>query len=150
MEAIIEETDDYESLVAMFIEQGLEFSAEDEVPTDLLKCWKAVDAEGRLAGGAVLAKRQGEYICDGIATTPEARGTGLGRRLLEALLGEIGSRGGTKVFLVARTPGFFRAYGFSEVGRDDAPLFFECFSCPQYQKTCFPEVMEYSLGNKGG
>ena len=142
---IISETENYDELVEMFIRQGLEFSADDEVPTDLIKCWKAEDEEGNLLGGAVLAEREGEFICDGIATVPPARGISLGMKLLLTLITEARARDGRKLFLVARQPEFFRSHGFVKVERGDAPLFFECFSCPQYQKTCFPEVMEYAL-----
>jgi N-acetylglutamate synthase-like GNAT family acetyltransferase len=137
----IERTEDYEVLIPMFIEQGLEFSEEEEVPTDIVACWKATDAEGRLLGGAVLARREGELICDGIATVPEVRGTGLGKRLLDGLIAEGIALGGRRLFLVARAPNFFRSQGFKTVSRAEAPNFFECFTCPQYQKTCFPEVM---------
>ena len=134
-------TQDYDSLVPFFISHGLEFDAEEEVPTDILKSWRAEDETGRLVGGAVLAKREGEYICDGIATATELRSAGLGRRLLDTLITEIKERGGHTLFLVARAPGFFAKNGFEVVKREDAPNFFECFSCSQYQKTCFPEVM---------
>ena len=138
----ISPTDEYGRLEEMFAAQGLEVSAEDEVPTDIIKCWKAEDGAGTLLGGAVLAKREGEFICDGIATVPPARSVGLGKKLLLTLMDEARERGGDRLFLVARAPEFFRSRGFKTVDRDDAPLFFECFSCPQYNDTCFPEVME--------
>ncbi|MCI7145007.1 MAG: GNAT family N-acetyltransferase [Clostridiales bacterium] len=138
----IEETTEYEKLVPFFIENELEFTEEDaeEVPTDILKCWKAED-EGRLVGGFVLAKREGEFICDGIAVDEEYRKHDLGSRLLEKGLEEVRSEGGSRMYLVARAPGFFAKHGFKEVAREDAPNFFECFTCPQYGKTCHPQVM---------
>ncbi|MDR3295115.1 MAG: GNAT family N-acetyltransferase [Clostridiales Family XIII bacterium] len=136
-------TNGYESLVEMFIRNGLEFSAEDEVPTDLVRCWEARDDAqgGKLAGGCVLALREGEYIIDGIAVEPEFRGTQIGARLLEQAIEAVKNRGGKALYLVARAPGFFRKRGFAAVPREGAPTFFECFACPQYNKTCFPEVM---------
>ena len=82
---IISETEDYERLVPFFIENELEFTEEDaeEVPTDVVKCWQITDADGRLVGGFVLALREGEYICDGIAIDDSLRGTGLGSQLLK-------------------------------------------------------------------
>ena len=61
-------TDKYERFVEMFIRHGLEFSFDEPLPTDLVKCWKAEDPKGKLIGGCVLAMRGGEYIIDGIAT----------------------------------------------------------------------------------
>jgi amino-acid N-acetyltransferase len=66
-------TDEYERLVEMFIRHDLEFSFDEPLPTDLVKCWKAEDPDGKLISGCVLAMRGGEYIIDGIATEPEYR-----------------------------------------------------------------------------
>ena len=142
---VISETDDYPSLVDFFVENGLEFSAEDEVPTDLVKCWKASGDDCLLVGGCVLAVREGRYICDGIATDPSVRGLGLGERLLEVMTAEALRLGADALYLVARAPGFFRKHGFETIPRDEAPTFFECFSCPQYEVTCHPEVMRLTL-----
>jgi N-acetylglutamate synthase-like GNAT family acetyltransferase len=146
---IIQETADYEGLIPFFIENGLEFSVDDEVPTDIAKCWRAECVEernaGKLIGGCVLALREGEFICDGIAAAPGYRSAGLGGQLLEVLVDEVKRRGGTQLYLVARAPGFFAKKDFIPVSRDSAPTFFECFGCPQYQKTCFPEVMRLTI-----
>jgi N-acetylglutamate synthase-like GNAT family acetyltransferase len=141
----------YERLVPFFIENGLEFSEEDEVPTDIVACYLAEYPEAsqsspaRIAGAAVLALREGEYICDGIATDAGARGAGLGKELLETLISDVRSRGGASLYLVARAPAFFAKHGFVPIPRTEAPSFFECFTCPQYKKTCFPEVMKLSF-----
>ena len=143
----ISETEDYEKLVPFFIENELEFTEEDleEVPTDLVKCWQRTDEDGRLVGAFVLAKREDEFICDGIAIQEELRGTGLGRKLLELGIEETVRRGGNKMYLVARAPEFFRRNGFVTVPRQEAPNFFECLTCPQYGITCQPEVMKIDL-----
>lgn len=137
-------TEEYEKLVPFFIENELEFSEEEPVPTDLVKCWKA-EKDGQLIGGCVLAKREGEYIIDGIATAPEFRGKRLGEALLKPAVEETRRNGGKQIFLVARAPGFFRKYGFVSIDEKEAPNFFECLTCPQYNKTCFPEVMKLEL-----
>ena len=144
---IIRETEDYEKLVPFFIEDELEFTEEDaeEVPTDLVKCWEIVDADGSLVGGFVLAQREGEYICDGIAIDETLRGTGLGSELLKLGLEETTGRGGERMYLVARAPEFFRKSGFVTVPRQEAPNFFECLTCPQYGVSCHPEVMRIDI-----
>lgn len=148
----IRETEDYESLVPFFIENDLEFSEDEPVPTDIVKCWDVREEEtggenekGRLIGGFVLARRQGEFIVDGIAVDPEYRKAKLGQTLLEKGIEEARSRGGKRIFLVARAPGFFRKKGFVTVERKDAPNFFECLTCPQYGVDCHPEVMRLEL-----
>ena len=96
-------------------------------------------------GGFVLALREGEYICDGIAIDNSLRGTGLGSELLKLGLEETVKRGGDKMFLVARAPEFFRRNGFVTVPRQEAPNFFECLTCPQYGISCHPEVMRFDI-----
>lgn len=143
----INETDEYEKLVPFFIENKLEFTEEDEeeVPTDLVKCWEITegtdDNPGRLIGAFVLAKRDGEFICDGIAVDPEYRNLDLGKALLNLGTEEILKRGGQSMYLVARAPEFFRKQGFETIAAENAPNFFECKTCPQYGVDCFPEVM---------
>lgn len=144
---IISETENYEKLVPFFIRNELEFTEEDmeEVPTDLVKCWQIADLDGGLVGAFVLAKREGEFICDGIAIEEELRGTGLGRKLLELGIEETVKQGGSSMYLVARAPEFFRKNGFVTIPRQEAPNFFECLTCPQYGISCHPEVMKIDL-----
>ena len=143
-EYILRETDEYAKLVEFMIANHLEFTEEDaeEVPTDLVKCWEITDSAGNLIGGFVLAKRQGEYICDGIAVDGSRRGENLGTELLNKGIEETKSLGGRSMYLVARAPEFFRKNGFVTIPREEAPNFFECLTCPQYGKTCHPEVMK--------
>lgn len=138
----ISTTDEYERLVEMFIRHGLEFSFDEPLPTDLVQCWKAEEENGRLISGCVLALRGGEYIIDGISTEPEYRKEKIGSALLQLALQEAKSRGADMVYLVARAPGFFRKHEFQAIDASEAPGLFDCPSCPQYQKTCFPEIMK--------
>lgn len=138
-------TKDYDSLVPMFIANRLEFSEEEPVPTDIVRCWQLTDDSGRLQGGAVLALREGRFIVDGIAVNEQYRSSGAGRQLLEHIISAVRQLGGSSIFLVARAPGFFRKSGFVTVDRADAPQFFECFTCPQYGKECRPEVMRLDI-----
>ena len=139
------ETDEHELLNAFFIENGLEFSPDEPTRTDIVKCWKIVDEAGKLAGGVMLAKRDGEFIIDGIAVGEGYRKQKLGKLLLDKAIAEVKGHSGKSIFLVARAPDFFRANGFLSVPEESAPNFFECGSCPQYGVTCHPEVMKLSI-----
>ena len=141
----LSETKDYDRLVEMFIRHGLEFSVEDTLPTDLVKCWKAEDDTGRLAGGCVLAMRGGEYIIDGISAEPEFRKQKLGGALLQLALAEAKRRGAEKVYLVAKAPGFFRKHAFQTIEPESVPDLFDCVKCPQFRVSCHPEVMRKEL-----
>lgn len=49
---IVAETDEYAALVPFFMENELEFTEEDaeEVPTDIVKCWRVNAAGGEEDG----------------------------------------------------------------------------------------------------
>ena len=141
----IQTTDEYERLVKFFVENELEFDGDEEVDTDIIHCWKMTHTDDVLVGGCVLAKRQGKYIIDGIAVTKLFRKFGLGKIMLKKAINEVKKLGGNELYLVARAPEFFRNYGFETVDANDAPLFFECAQCPQYQKNCFPEIMRLGI-----
>lgn len=163
----------HEKLNPFYAENGLEIAEDEPVSTDTIKSWVIMknvggadvqpddaitastdiieepladdDAGENIVGACTLAFRQGEYIIDGIALAPQARGTGGGTALLKAAEEEAALRGGKRIYLVARAPEFFRENGYVTVERGDAPEFFECFGCDQYNKTCFPEVMKHVL-----
>lgn len=138
-------TDEYERLVKFFVENELEFDGDEEVDTDIVKCWKMVHTDDVLIGGCVLAKRQGKYIVDGIAVTKLFRKFGLGKIMVDKMVKEVKALGGHELFLVARAPEFFRTLGFETVEPEEAPLFFECAQCHQYQKNCHPEIMRLEI-----
>ena len=82
-----------------------------------------VDGTDRVDGyGGLLAPRgAGEGDIQTIAVVPGARRHGLGRALMQALIGEARHRGATEVFLEVRAdnPGaqtLYRALGFEEIG----------------------------------
>ncbi|MDO4517917.1 MAG: GNAT family N-acetyltransferase [Bacillota bacterium] len=139
----IRETKNYEKLVPFFMENELEFTEEDaiETPTDVIKCWEAIDSEDNLIGGMVLAMREEEFICDGIAVDSKWRKSYVGQALLEAGMEEAKGRGAVRMYLVARAPGFFSRNGFVKDSRETAPNFFECSTCPQFNAGCPAEVM---------
>lgn len=138
--------DDYEKLVPFLIENGLEFSKEAPIPTNLVKCWQITGDEGdTLIGALILAKHEGEFIVDGIAIDVQYRRLKLGKTLLNYSIEETLKQGGHRIFLVARAPEFFRKQGFVTVPREEAPDFFECLTCPQYRVSCHPEVMRLDL-----
>lgn len=160
MKFILRSTDEYDRLVKFFVENRLEFDGDEEVDTDILKCWKITQAdtedlkhikaeakkgEDYLVAGCVLALREGKYIIDGIAVDQTMRKFGLGKMLINKAKEEVISRGGDAIYLVARAPEFFKRLGFEIIPADNAPNFFECKYCPQYGKECHPEIMKLDL-----
>lgn len=147
MRLMMHPTDEYERLVKFFVENGLEFDGDEEVDTDIVKCYKVTHGDDFLVGAVVLAKRQGNFIIDGIAVDKMYRKLNVGETLLKKVIEQVKERGGNSLYLVARAPEFFRKNGFVTVDSDakdagNVPSFYECKQCPQYQVSCHPEVMK--------
>ena len=72
----------------------------------------------------------------------EARGLGLGRRLVEACLSDVVTLGIYRVFALTNTPDFFRHMGFAECSKDSLPqkVWSDCLNCPR-----FPDCDEIAL-----
>lgn len=160
-------TDEYDRLYNFFEENGLEVPDEEpeSIGTDVVKAYKLVNAgctsleslnkelgeqnggpaTEMLVGGIILAKRQGQFIIDGIAVDSAYRNGKIGGLLLDKAVHEVKQQGGDCLYLVARAPVFFAKHGFTEIDRKDAPEFFECFECPQYQRSCYPKVMKLEI-----
>ena len=145
MKFTMRSTDEYERLVRFFVENQLEFDGDEEVDTDIVKCWKITQGDDYLVAGCVLAKREEEYIIDGIAVDKVMRKTGMGKILVDKVISEVKKLGGERIYLVARAPGFFRKLGFEAIDPSEAPNFFECKQCPQYGVDCHPEVMKLEI-----
>lgn len=136
------QTDEYDRLVKFFVENELEFDGDEEVDTDIVKCYKVTVEDDKLVGAIVLALREERYIIDGIAVDPEYRKHDIGEIMLKKIEEETGKLGGNEIYLVARAPGFFKKNGFISIDPAGAPNFFECKQCPQYGVSCHPEVMK--------
>lgn len=142
---IIQETDDYYGLFSMFMEHGLEVSPEEPPYKETIKYWEAVDENGQRLGGAQLEKRVGEFVVGGISVLPEYRNNHIGQLLMQRVMDEVRERGGERLMLVAKVPEFYYKLGFVSVPRDTAPDISKCITCPQFNNSCFPEVMLLGL-----
>ncbi len=77
-----------------------------------------------------------------LVVAPEARGRGLGRRLVEACLSDAVTLGIYRVFALTNTVAFFQHMGFSEVAKDSLPqkVWGDCLNCPR-----FPDCDEIAM-----
>jgi len=146
----MEATENYDALYKFFDENGLEIAEDKEetIATDIVKAWALTlvgCSEGQLVGGIILAKRDGEYIIDGVAVEEKFRSGKVGSMLLNKALDVVKKLGGNALYLVAKAPGFFAKHGFVEVPKENAPEFFECLGCPQFEVNCFPKVMKLEI-----
>lgn len=78
--------------------------------------WLGGDGQGPVLGCLRLLKEPGgEYRIGRLCTVQSARGLGLGKRLMEAALGEVGD-GPCVLDAQEHLAGFYVAYGFSAAG----------------------------------
>jgi amino-acid N-acetyltransferase len=94
------------------------------------------EQDGRISGCAALhfyTPIAGEVRS--LAVAPEAKGTGTGRKLVEALEAEAAESGLATLFAFTYVPGFFEKLGFNQVDRGVLPLkaWKDCLSCPKFQ-----------------
>ena len=70
-----------------------------------------------------------------LAVSPDARGRGLGRKLVEAAIADAEALGIRRVFALTYERGFFERCGFEVVDRRSLPLkvWGECIRCPKHE-----------------
>lgn len=133
----------YEDMIQMFIEAGLEVSPNEPAPKGLLVCFEMFDTlSGRRIGGASLTKEYGEYVIRTVAIEKEYQGQGLGKQLVEAVIREAEEWDAKRLILNAKVPGFYEKLGFSVVKRESAPPISDCNRCPRFGNGCSPEIMQ--------
>lgn len=72
-----------------------------------------------------------------LAVSPDEKGSGIGRLVVEALVEEAKQLGLESLFAFTYVPGFFSKLGFAEVDRGELPLkaWKDCLRCPKF-KAC--------------
>lgn len=130
---------DYDKLMEVFVRNGLEAPSPDDPATEI-KHWALVKG-GHIVGGSSVSRRNGALVLDYFAIDGPYRNHGWSRHLLENVLTYANQQGARNIYTVTKIPDYFQKAGFRKIDRKDAPDFSQCFSCPQYQQGCFPEVM---------
>lgn len=138
----IRETNDFDGLTRLFLNNGLELS---ERGNEAFKCWEVLDENGERAAGLRLEKRGDEFVIVGIAVEKEHRKQKLGQMLLDAAVAEIKRAGGKRVVLVAKAPEFFRRMGFTELKPGEYGDIIGCDGCGQLNNGCKPEIMGFEI-----
>jgi len=101
----------------------------------------AAAATGAIVGCGSLklySRELGEVA--GLAVHPDWQGAGLGRSLLERLIGEARAHGLSEVLALTRKPAFFLKVGFGPAEREHFPLkvWADCVKCPR--NSCCDEI----------
>jgi len=93
------------------------------------------EVDGQIVGCGAL-HLYGMHLAEirSIAVTPDAKGLGAGRKLVEALMREAERHGVTCVCLFTRVPEFFAHMGFGLAKREELPdkIYKDCVHCPAF------------------
>lgn len=136
----------YEEMIPMFIEAGLEMEPDEKVPENLLSCYEMIEEiSSKRIGGASLVFMDNVFVIKTVAIQKEFQRKGLGTKLISYVMEDIRNRGGTKVYLNAKIPDFYEALGFQILDRKNAPDISNCHLCDNYHNGCNPEIMEISF-----
>ena len=111
-----------------------------EVSEDI-RDFSVIVTAGRLVGcGALHFYTPSIAEIRSLAVAEDAKTHGIGRRLIEALVGEASGYSLDAVFAFTYVPGFFGKMGFQEVERGELPLkaWKDCVRCPKFQ--CCDEI----------
>ncbi len=80
-----------------------------------------------------------------VAVAKKYQGKGIGRRLVEACIGEARDLGAKRVFVLTYRPDYFKKFGFRKTTHSSLPhkIWAECINCPK-----FPNCEETALVRK--
>ena len=134
----IKKFNNHDELVNFYISRGIENSN----PFYFYKPIFSFVAEenNNIVGAITISKDKDNYIMEAVAVSDE--GKGICRLLVDTVINYIKTEyNGNNLYLVAKNSDIFKNMEFVIIDREDAPDFSRCFTCPKYNKSCFPKIM---------
>ena len=111
--------------------------------------FRSAEIDNQFVGAITVCKENNDFILDEVAVIKEREKQGVCTALVNTVIDRIEKEyGDSKFYLVAKNPEVFKSMGFNIIQREEAPSFSECFSCPDFQKKCFPKIMVKTLEKK--
>lgn len=145
-EFFIRKSLNYQELLPLFKETGLEVELNEPDPKGLLMCFEVIEKNSNeIIGAASIINNKSNYQIKTFAITKPYQGRGIGRYLLEKMLDELREWGAKKVFLVAKEPAFYEKIGFIESSIDINEISYDCGECENLNRNCFPKIMELNI-----
>jgi amino-acid N-acetyltransferase len=110
--------EDLSAIKQLLQQSGLPISGVEEWLSQFL----VAEHEGHIVAVAGLELYGGSALLRSVGVSPEWRGSGLGRRLVDRLLAEAEQRGTRDVYLLTTTAEhYFPRFGFACIARDQVP-----------------------------
>lgn len=145
---VIKEFYEHNELVDFYISRGIEFDDDKQYPHPPIFSYIA-EIDNQFVGAITVCKENNDFILDEVAVIKEREKQGVCTALVNTVIDRIEKEyGDSKFYLVAKNPEVFKSMGFNIIQREEAPSFSECFSCPDFQKKCFPKIMVKTLEKK--
>jgi len=132
--AVLPDTDSIDAIIQPYADEGTLLPRTRAELAENIRDFIIAEENGRVIGCGAL-HLYGLHLAEirSIAVTPDAKGLGAGRALVEALMDEARRHCVTCVCLFTRTPSFFAHLGFETASRAELPdkIYKDCVCCPK-------------------
>ena len=128
---------DIVEIVNAYAEEDLMLPRTDEQIRRVIGGFLVAESDGKVVGCGSLVELSPQLPeLRSLAVAPEMRGTGLGRRLVEALVARAREAGYPQLCALTLQEGFFNALGFATVDRwsISPKVWLECIYCPKFDR----------------
>ncbi len=130
-------------LISLYSRQGLLLPLTLSEVCENIRDFCVADVNGKIIGCGALKIFSMELAeIRSVAVSPEFKGSGWGRKIVEFCLCEAKEMGISKVFVLTTAVSFFKGCGFLEVDKRILPhkVWRDCIKCPR-----FPECNEVAM-----
>jgi amino-acid N-acetyltransferase len=132
--AVLPDVDQIHAVIQPYADKGVLLPRSKPELSENVRDFIVAEQDGRVIGCGAL-HLYGTHLAEirSIAVTPQSKGLGIGRFLVNALMEESQRHSVTCVCLFTRTPGFFAHLGFAVAQRQHLPdkIYKDCVHCPK-------------------
>ncbi|MEF9942386.1 MAG: GNAT family N-acetyltransferase [Lachnospiraceae bacterium] len=141
------ETMNYQDLVPLMIQEGLEITENTPVPEGIICCIELLEKESGLRiGCGVVTSDSKEIVLRCAAIKKEFQKQGFGTVIVNRALEIAKENGAIRLVLTAKVPEFYKKLGFQIIPYEKYPYRNDCATCKRFHNGCNSEMMEYVFG----
>ncbi len=132
--AVLPDVQQIHAIIQPYADEGVLLPRSKAELSENVRDFVVAEKDGRIAGCGAL-HLYGTHLAEirSIAVTPQSKGLGIGRLLVNALMQESRRHSVACVCLFTRTPSFFAHLGFEVAHRQNLPdkIYKDCVHCPK-------------------
>jgi amino-acid N-acetyltransferase len=140
-DAVLPDVDQIHAIIEPYAGEGILLPRSKPELSENVRDFVVAEKDGQVIGCGAL-HLYGAHLAEirSIAVTPQSKGHGIGRLLVNALMEESRRHSVSCVCLFTRTPGFFAHLGFKVAERQHLPdkIYKDCVHCPKLN--CCDEI----------